>query len=753
LAELRGRIETGRQEQANLDAELHALQPLAEAKQQKRWWKTDWWRAMIGGTKTLSRWADLQARCGQIQLDLDAAQNQIALATRQWEEAKDCFAAKRTEFVAAELARRQAELNDRLAMLRHEQSILQQKWQNNCHALSPESPRPKEMTPEQVQEAHSDWCRRQEQTEAQHAFTQQWIACLERTPEVLGSYLPEYFNVVAATLTALVRDKHYGGGVSEAGTEPDFDLLVVEEADQITEPQLLQVARRGRRCVLVGEPAWPQIRGPWDGEVVETAPASPPAHQFPRRSGLDQLPDGPPKGGARAAGFDAGPGGPFERLWQLLHCDPRQLPYVWIQEANRLCCRLRQVAPEQRQWLASEHVADFPTIELRILAAPYSPPSLAEIIFPLSFTIDRAKQYVFQELQELAVQASSSSLRWTDGRDQVILRLADRDLAHGLVIELAPGIREILGTTPSESKRHLDFRPLPQQSGAADWQTCCVEFDRSAGWDRTRAAAWVCEHLKLSDSGRTISLDVCYRGSGCIEFVPVPAVGRDTAGPSRRNAGLGHRNAKTARATAVAPAHPRKGGAGLEVDLADSRHRERLPAELRSALPTQGFVNYQEAQAVVRTLATLLQEPGFRHADGARTTEKGLATGNQPSIAVLALYPAQAELIRRLIHEDKTLAALDGIVEVGVPSAFRQREAAIVLLSLTRSHTHRAVAFGQGPQMLALALTRARSSLFVFGDPGTLVRRSHWDGPVEHLDRDAAAHERQLITRLVHGLR
>ena len=109
-------------------------------------------------------------------------------------------------------------------------------------------------------------------------------------------------------------------------------------------------------------------------------------------------------------------------------------------------------------------------------------------------------------------------------------------------------------------------------------------------------------------------------------------------------------------------------------------------------------------------------------------------------------------MIRRLLHREPVLAALGHEVQVGVPSTFRHREAAVVLLSLTRSHTHRAVTFGEGPQMLALAMTRARSKLIVFGDPGTLVRRSQWDGPLDHLDEDAAARERQLIGRLVHCL-
>src|SRR5262249_7587931 len=152
-------------------------------------------------------------------------------------------------------------------------------------------------------------------------------------------------------------------------------------------------------------------------------------------------------------------------------------------------------------------------------------------------------------------------------------------------------------------------------------------------------------------------------------------------------------------------------------------------------LPSQGFINYAEAQVVVQTLAELAQETAV-----GRISNPSDVGGNHepvrrpPAYAILAPYPAQAELIRVLMRQDPILAAVDHAIEVGVPMAFRHREADVVLLSLTRSHTHRAVAFGDGPQTLALAMTRARSKLIVFGDLGTLLRRSEWQGPLEHLD-------------------
>jgi hypothetical protein len=110
------------------------------------------------------------------------------------------------------------------------------------------------------------------------------------------------------------------------------------------------------------------------------------------------------------------------------------------------------------------------------------------------------------------------------------------------------------------------------------------------------------------------------------------------------------------------------------------------------------------------------------------------------------------ELIRKLIERSALLARSPLAVEVNVPAAFRHRECAVALVSLTRSHGHRAVTWADAPQTLALALTRARWQLWLFGDPGTLARRAGWQGPVDHLDEAAAERERLLAAGLVRYL-
>jgi hypothetical protein len=180
------------------------------------------------------------------------------------------------------------------------------------------------------------------------------------------------------------------------------------------------------------------------------------------------------------------------------------------------------------------------------------------------------------------------------------------------------------------------------------------------------------------------------------------------------------------------------------LDASDARHRDRLPTELRAGLVGAGYVNYLEAQAVVRVLRQLLMHAGVR----GRGPEPGPSRG-RPQIGVITLYPAQAELVRRLMAQDPALCDPDLDIRVDVPVAFRQQEYSLIVLSLTRSHGHRAVSFGEGPQGLELAFTRARHRLVICGDPGALNRRQQWDGPVDHLDEAASARERAMISILV----
>jgi hypothetical protein len=329
--------------------------------------------------------------------------------------------------------------------------------------------------------------------------------------------------------------------------------------------------------------------------------------------------------------------------------------------------------------------------------------------------------------------------------------------------------------------------------------TRALQFNKAAGWDRGRAEQWVGQHLGLRDLGRTALLALSYRsepllarflsdlvfrgafqdndakssamfGSGKglppVEFVAVPGLG----GLEARRPGDGDSHWQGGGTATAAPRlRTLRGGAGLEIDLADPARLELMPPELRAALPNLGLVNYLEARALVHFLEALVKDPAF-HAEvnrwqAYRATWCERAgevcdpcgdhrghTSHSPAIGVMALYPTQVELLQLMIQSSSALKATSLGIEVGLPSRFHQRECYVALLSLTRSHSHRAVSYGDSPRALIQGLTRAVSRLIVFGDPGTLVRRSQWQGPLDHLDESGAQQERGLIGQLVRYL-
>ena len=716
LDEIQHQLEEKRRNRQALVVQLEALQPLIDAKQHSRWWTGNWWRATVHG-HILMQANELQDQFNLADKIVTELETQVQQVQTEQEQIQAHFQAERIVLTSAEAKRRREEIADQQAALRQDCQLIEDKWQSTCAEFEAETPCPAELTNSALTMACADWQGQVEREAERLTFVRQWADCLHQLGDSLPDHLVEYVNLVAATTTSLQTDEHFG---DTAARSFPFDLLVLDQAHEVTESEFLSAARRARRWVLVGEPAAVSEGVTRGGEQVSANANA----RGGRRPAVARAVRPPPL----RPGF-------FQRLWQQLHCDPGCLPYRWIREEGRLCCRLRSLADRERATLESECVADRPEIELRIATLPDRAPFLAEVVFPGSMSIYDAKAYIFCELAELPVNPLGHNLWWSEEEDRLFLCLADTPAADPVPVVLGNGIREMVSTVPGDAAR--------REPGALPWHTCSLEFDRREGWGREKVEEWVHDHLGLRDLGRTVCLttphrlqphlaqflsDVLFQGAfregaavsgetgAAVTFVPVPAL-------------FGPRGAGGARPRSILS----RTGAGLETDLADPRHGERLPEELRPALPRRGIVNYLEAQAVVQFLESL--------PDPAADT-----------IGVVALYPAQADLLRLLIQRSPRLTAARQTIPVDVPAAFREEEFATVLVSLTRSHTHRAVTLGESPQLLALALTRARKRLILFGDPGTLVRRGQWVGYVDHLDEASAARERDIVLHLLEYL-
>jgi hypothetical protein len=225
-----------------------------------------------------------------------------------------------------------------------------------------------------------------------------------------------------------------------------------------------------------------------------------------------------------------------------------------------------------------------------------------------------------------------------------------------------------------------------------------------------------------------------------VEFVSVPAIraeGRRANEPEQSWS-------NSAVATIAPKMRVIKGGAGLEIDLSDPRRLADIPTEYRANLPPQGIVNIVEARAIVEMLEGMATDPAF-----ISTNE---SPGFGPMVAVISVFPVQVVLLQLMLQRSSILANSRLAVEVGTPGAFHQRDAQVVVVSLTRSHATRAVPFSDTPQSLLLALTRPAGRLVLFGDPGTMLRRSQWHGGLDHLDENVGPLEQALLGQLLSQL-
>jgi AAA domain len=737
-------LEKSRQEGVARRVKRDVALGLLQAKQRWQFWRRAWWRALfhLRLASELQNWED---RVRESAINVRVAIEQVQACTEELEGARQVAETDGRARVAAEITRRARDFEREEAALSQKKAMLGNRWRAECERLGPGIELPSSCVPDAVLAARHVWEDELLREERADQFRDRWIQWLSSAAPLRHE---DYANVVAGTLTCACPD---APAKDPSRASPAFELLIVLEADRVSERDLVRIASCARRCILVGEPAWEAK----NGAVRQRAIPENRAAVAP--SGLaGQL-----------------PASPFHRLWQELAVDLRRLPYRWTVERGRFRCRFQDVPVDARQWLEIERVADCPEVELHILALPDALSSLAEIVFPPSFSLSQAKAYVYRELEELALAPAGRSMMWVEQSDKVVLQFGGVFNAEVLPCALGSGVREYVAAIAHD---------LPQNEGVS-WQTVRLEFDRAATWDRVRAEQWLARYLDVRDLGRTVELNVAHRmhpdlavfvshvlfsngyrapaalirEGGCsagrpaggngrvphVEFVAVPPLRRQDAGP-RRDA----RGKRPASATALTPlsAVLPSTGAGLEVALKDPRHRERLPQELRPHCAS-GFANHAEAQAIIGALEALARTRGMACPCGSASPS------DHGEIAVVALYPGQVELIRTLATQSQVLKSANLSIEFGTPDVFREREYPMVLLSLTRSPAHRAVSFGEDPRMLELALTRARARLILFGDPGALARRGEWTGCVDHLDETASEREHQVVAGLVEYVR
>jgi hypothetical protein len=640
-------------ESAELATKVAALEPTYQAKKNARFWSMIFWtngHVIAEMEALLAQQTQAQARCA-------AAVQECAEAATQRQAVLDRFAVEKAAFLGSEIDQRSLQLQKVREPLQTTLRQIDEEWQTLCSQLGIGT---LDKTAESVASAHQSWQLIRQRDEEQCQFAQQWSAFIEASGADFVARLPGYANLLAGSSKRWLNDAK----LRESVNAP-VDLVIIEDADTLTESDIQELARLGRRSMLVSQ------------SLEET---------FTNRT--------------------------YDRLWQTLGGKVEVFPCSWRREAGRLICQLTPLSAADQQYLERECVADAPDIELAILQRPYNPPALAQVVFGAKRSFADAFQFLIREVQEFPLVPAGRTKWWTENADQVQLCFGCQDLVAADSGEIEPGIHVASITDANAIK------------------VAAITFVKSAGWDRPKAAAWLNNLRRIDLHERTVFLGIPHRSrpplaalldtftadaltlmltqSGRpVEFIPVPALPKKD--------------------------WPRE-GAGLELDLSTSRMADRLPVGLRQGLPARGYVNYVEAQALIRRLETFSQRD---------------VNGQPVSVLATALYESQVELLRRLATQSEILRNARFPLEIALPSRLRQREFDVVFLSLTRSNDQRPVAFGQDLDELPLALTRARTRLFVFGDPGTLGKRVQSSGIVETWNADQSARE---LARMAHLL-
>ena len=224
--------------------------------------------------------------------------------------AKATDQAEREAAIALESARRGAELEQRIAASSEQRRRLDQEWAAACRGLPPD------LVPIEPGESalHAAFARWEEQLKAEEQMLDaaRWRGALPDVLEDLPRRLASSVNLVAATPQTLENDAHFGDAAKPATV---FDVLVLEDADQLTEADFFAVAGRALRWVLVGLPSL-------KGEETKASRDKPRSHGRPLHAG--------PRPAMPAPDL-------FHRLWNNLRWNPAASSPISGNNAERIC--------------------------------------------------------------------------------------------------------------------------------------------------------------------------------------------------------------------------------------------------------------------------------------------------------------------------------------------------------------------------------------------------------------------------------
>lgn len=355
---------------------LNELRPLVDAKRAGRIWKPAFWQALLQGD-VAARHDLLEAQVRDLQEKRAAAQD----ALRQHDEEIAKFETGHAESLAALKSETTERARQSLTETLNDSESRLAEFEAEWAALTTPLGNPVEQSFAGIEKSQSEWRARREADEQQCRFARQWTQFVETSGDLVAKQLPALANILTGALSAWKLDRSFRQSVQ---AKP-IDLLILLDAEQIAEPDLLDLAGHAERWALLHQP------------VAAT-------HSL-------------------------------HRLHQALGAEAFVNSVCWSNE-DRLSCRLH--APCEHP-LERETLADSPDIELAFLNIPGQEPLLAEVTFPFDVNFEQAAQFVYREVGEFPGGWSNSDA-WLSLGDGTI-SLGDAHCEGTTPLELEPGLR------------------------------------------------------------------------------------------------------------------------------------------------------------------------------------------------------------------------------------------------------------------------------------------------------------------------
>lgn len=105
-----------------------------------------------------------------------------------------------------------------------------------------------------------------------------------------------------------------------------------------------------------------------------------------------------------------------------------------------------------------------------------------------------------------------------------------------------------------------------------------------------------------------------------------------------------------------------------------------------------------------------------------------------PSVAVIAPYKQQINLLKELLPQHADLAPFVSHITINTVDGFQGQERDMVYFSMTRSNSEGEIGFLSDLRRMNVAMTRARKKLVVIGDSATLSTHPFYDGFIRYAE-------------------